>query len=128
MLNFDSLIGAARTRSGARSDRKLAALIGRTQPCLSRWRRGPDLPDDDALVRLCELAGVDPGPVLAELNARRAAEPARSVYRAMAERLRAIAPAILLTILGGIPQAVVWSQEIARGVYVMRNPRRLRSA
>lgn len=84
-----SLIDAAKKAQGIGSDYRMAKVLKVTENTLGNWRAGRSKPADDLAVTLAQMAGVDPGSVLAELAAERAKDDAsREVWRSIAQRLK----------------------------------------
>ena len=93
MLSTSQLLAAAKQAQGIQSNYRLARILGTTDNTLSRWHSGRVIPDDAYAVRLAQLAGLDPGYVVAAMRAfREKDEHMRSIWMDMAERLAA-APA-----------------------------------
>jgi len=57
-LDTGGLIRQARSRAGL-SQSELAARVGTTQPVVSRWERGGELPRIDALARVLQACGFE---------------------------------------------------------------------
>ncbi len=60
MLTIDTLLDQVKDKHGIRSDYKLAPFLGVTQHTIANWRHRRSRPDDVALAKIAELAGVDP--------------------------------------------------------------------
>jgi len=109
-MNAIELIDAAQAAQGLPSDYALAARLGTTRAALSSYRTGRSKPDDTTAAKLAEMAGLDPGQVIAWMHADRAKDPAaRAMWESIAERLKAgaatAACAILAAGISGSPDA-----------------------
>lgn len=76
MLTTQQLLDAAKSAQGAKSDYRLARLIGIGDNALYNYRHGRT-PDDSRAMRIAELAGIDPGYVLLCMAAERAKDDAQ---------------------------------------------------
>ena len=84
----DWYIDRALDSSGAPSDRELSRRLGLGPTAINNYRIGRAWPSDEAMVKLAELAGVDPDIALLELNSWRAKEEAvRKRYSRLAKVL-----------------------------------------
>lgn len=89
MPAIHDLLSAAKDASGIPSNYRLARVLDVTDHTVGNWQNGRALPNEQMTIRLCELAGVDPAPFLAEMAAGRAKDDdTRSMWLAIAERLR----------------------------------------
>lgn len=122
-----TLLTAAKQAKGIPSNYRLARVMGVSDNTLNNWQSGRAMPGEVQAVRLAEMAGIDPGVVLAELAAERAKdEGSRAAWRSIAERLKggAVAAGVALLVgFGGGPDAgaAVPSPEGATGasLYIM---------
>lgn len=73
MNTTDRLLDQAKENLGITSDYALAKHWNLTTQRISLWRRGDSGLSDDRALQICEMIGTDPGPVLLELQAERAA-------------------------------------------------------
>lgn len=88
-MNVQELLSAAKAAQGIPSNYRLARVMGVTDNTLNNWQSGRVLPSEGAILTLASMAGVDPGPVLAEVAAMRQPEGAlRAAWLAIAARLR----------------------------------------
>lgn len=108
MMNTQELLSAVKASQGITSDYRLARFLGVTDNTVGNWQHGRRRPDDDTAIRLCELAGIDPAPVLAALAAERASTPeARRAWEGIAAKLQhaglaaAVLSAVILSALFG---------------------------
>lgn len=101
------LLAAVKAAQAIPSDYRLARFLGVTDNTVSNWQHGRRRPDDAMALRLAELAGVDPGAVLAGLAAERATDAgAAAAWRSVAARLASTAAALLVAFgIGGGPDA-----------------------
>lgn len=77
-------VEAAKKRTNTKSLNKLAPQIGITVASLSNLMRHRAYPADETMIKLAELAGVEPVKALSDLNMWRASSPAvLSVYQKM---------------------------------------------
>lgn len=124
-----SLIDAAKKAQGIGSDYRMAKVLKVTENTLGNWRAGRSKPADDLAVTMAQMAGIDPGAVLAELAAERAKDDAsREVWRGIAQRLRggAVAAGVAMFcggFTGGPDGGAVASPLPAEqgGLYIMSN-------
>lgn len=104
MLTTAELLGLAKDRQGIPSNYRLAKVLDIPINTISRWNTGKTKPDDDMCVRLAELAGLDPGQVVASIRAERCEPgPMRDVWAGVAERLARVGVAAAMaavTVLG----------------------------
>ncbi len=103
MLTTLELLAAAKTAQGIPSNYRLARLMGVPDNTVQRWNTGKGQPDDAMCIRLAELAGLDPGQVVASIRAEReAAGPLHDFWADLAKRLQtagATAAAAALTLV-----------------------------
>jgi transcriptional regulator with XRE-family HTH domain len=127
MIRTSELLAAVRAAQGVPSNYRLARLLDVPEKTVSRWNTGKHTPDDAMAQRLAELAGLDPGEVLASMAAERAGDEAtRAAWRAIAERLAATAAAVFFALgIGGGPDAHAGQLDagpvavVAAGVKIM---------
>lgn len=103
MRPIDFYLDKAKENHGLKSDRELDRAIGFKGCGVSQIRTGRALPSDEAMIKLAEMARVDPEEALLELAYRRAASRdetrAASVYRALLDRVTHAAAALLIGFL-----------------------------
>ena len=80
MLTIDNYCDRAKAQSNIKSDRKLADALGITSPSLSQYRRKRAWPSDNTMVKLAELAGLDPKQGLLYLSTWRAEGKALELF------------------------------------------------
>lgn len=131
MTVTSDLLRQAKQRQGIPSNYRLARVLGVTDQTLTNWNTGKKAPADNYAVRLAEMAGIEPGIVLAELAAERAQDDeVRQAWRGLAERLKAAGLAAFVAAfvgVGGPPDASARSLDPAGGadsLCVMSNRRR----
>jgi hypothetical protein len=136
MVTIQELLSAAKTGAGIPSNYRLARVLGVTDNTLNRWQHARSFPDDQAAVRLAEMAGMDPGTVLASMHAQRAtSEAQRALWSAMAKRLEraAVAACVVLSLgvwTGGPDGGALASTgdeahaSAPSGLYIMSTARR----
>ena len=79
------------------SDYRLAKHIEVTPQTVSGWLAGVRMPDDRAVIKLCELSGDDPVTVAVQLQGMRAAnDEAAELWKQVAARLAVVAIVVLL--------------------------------
>lgn len=88
MLNISDLLSAAKRGAGIPSNYRLARVLGLTDSGVQRWTSGRGVPDDAQAIRMANMAGLDPGYVVASVRALREKDDAvRAIWADMAERL-----------------------------------------
>lgn len=115
MRDINHYIDAARDRTGCKSDRKLALLIGLAGTTINHWRTGRSLPDDETMAKLAQLAGQEPTMALLDLNIWRSKDGlARSHYIDLARRIgRSAAAFFCVGFLGAAAAALTPPQTQA---------------
>jgi plasmid maintenance system antidote protein VapI len=100
MLTTAKLLEAAKKANNLPSNGALARILGVPDQTVYRWNTGKNQPDDINAIRLAALAGLDPGEVLAALQAESAKDTeTRKVWESVAKRSRAAVAAFLAVIL-----------------------------
>lgn len=123
MLTVRDLLAAARAAQGLPSNYALAKLIDARERDMSRWQNGHNVPTAAVVVRLAELAQLDPAQVLPAIEAQRPGDAhVREVWRRaadLAERAAAVAVCAVLALCfaGGFDGAAPMAQQ-AGGVSV----------
>ena len=122
-------IEAAKERAGLASDNELTRRLGFSGKPVCHWRNGRTWPDDESMVALAELAGLDVQRALLDLNTWRCKSPkARSLYSEMAQRVLLVVAGIVIS--GSFASEARTLPEQIDGVkpllYIMGNRRRLR--
>lgn len=102
MLTIRDLLAAARTAQGLPSNYALAKVLDVRERDLSRWQNGHNVPADAVVVRLAELAKLDPAEVLPAIAALRPQDDqVRAFWRRaaqLAERGAAVAVCAILAL------------------------------
>jgi len=104
-LTINILIDKARENHDINSDRKLAEFMGLKNSAVSYWRNGKSWPTDDNIVKLAELAEIDPEHVLIELAIWRSEGPAKAVWMEIEKRLLQAAAVLVGLIILTAPDA-----------------------
>ena len=85
----DWLLDAAKRKQSIPSNYRLARVLGVSDNTMTKWATGRSSPGDVYATRLANMAGLDPGVVLAELAAERSTDDeTRDAWKSIAERLR----------------------------------------
>ncbi len=90
---IEEYLEAAKRRLGATSDRELCRALNVGISTISQWRTRRQWPTDRYMLRLAELAAIDPERALVELNIW------RSESNSIADRYRAILAKIVASLL-----------------------------
>lgn len=129
MMTLEHVLDRAKERANLRSDRELGRAIGSSNPSyISFYRTRNVLPSDGQMIRLAELAEMDPNEALLWLNVWRAKdETAKSRYKKMIATIASAAA--LIAMAPAIPQlsqdvAISSDHENLRVLNIMRNIRR----
>jgi transcriptional regulator with XRE-family HTH domain len=107
MLTVRDLLAAARAAQSLPSNYALAKLLDVRENDVSRWQNGRNIPSPAMVVRLAELAKLDPADVLPAIEAERAGDDvvraawARAAKRLQVAGLAAVAAILSLWIGGG---------------------------
>jgi hypothetical protein len=141
MITSRDLLAAVRAAQGIPSNYALSRFLDVREKDLQRWNTGKNTPNDAMLLRLCDLANLDPITVVPAIHAERAGDEAmRSVWERIARRVEsagAVSAAVILSALitatpdaGAMPsqaaQAPNLSNEGGSVYYVKSIARRLR--
>lgn len=103
MKTVDDYCDAARSLHNIKSDRELARTLGLKPTSTNHWRTRRAWPGDAVMIRLADLAGLDPAQALLDLNRwRNDSATVRSVYDRIAHRLAATAAAIGIIAITGV--------------------------
>lgn len=98
MFDVDSFLDRAKVAAGVTSDYALAVkVLGYPrQSVITNWRTARTMPDERAILKLCELTGDDPEHVAACIQSMRAAnDDAADLWRRIAERLKGAAAVVM---------------------------------
>jgi transcriptional regulator with XRE-family HTH domain len=93
MPTVDDYLDRAKDAAGINSDRALSQALGVSHGSVSQIRTKRAWPSDELMIRLADLAGMDRGQALLDLNIWRSDGVARSIYKRLA---RAVAAALLV--------------------------------
>lgn len=89
MFDLQDFLNRAMQGAGVTTDYKLAQATGLTKQAISKYRLGSSMPDERAIVLLCQFTGDDPMMVVLQVQHERAAnEEAKSLWGGMADRLK----------------------------------------
>lgn len=134
-MNLRDYVEAARRRQDLDSYNQLSFRLGHTHATrVHNWRKGEDLPREDEIIKLAELAGLDPDRALLDLaawKAHKTRQPkAAARYAALASRV--VAPvALVLALVLSTPSTACAARLAPLGstgsgpVYIMENLRRV---
>lgn len=121
MLTVRDLLSAARSAQSLPSNYALAKLLEVRENDVSRWHNGRNIPAPAMVVRLAQLAQLDPAEVLPAIEAQRSTDEAvRAAWARAAQRLAlasvAVVCAVLSLFIGGGPDG---GALVAMGVLVL---------
>lgn len=106
MRSIDDYLDMAKEKQGVTSDTKLGKLIGISSPVMSGMRTRRNWPSDPTMVRIAELAGVDPAEALIDLSIWRNGSNGR-VQLVWAELKKKLTPiAAMLCLFMGLSNAL----------------------
>jgi transcriptional regulator with XRE-family HTH domain len=71
-MNINRLLDLAKSLNGKQSDYRTAKIIGASPSAIYEWRAGRRKPTQEQVIRLAELAHLDPLQTLAMIEAERA--------------------------------------------------------
>lgn len=101
MESVSDYIDAAKASLNYTADWKLTIDLGVSPTMVHQWKVGKCWPSEQAMIRLAELAGLDPTRALLDLNLWRARDPKVSkIYSSLIQRLGAACVAFALVIVG----------------------------
>lgn len=101
MKCIQDYLDTARARGNLSADWKLAVALGLSPQWAARIRGGLDLPSPEVMLRLADLAGVQPERALLDLNLWRAKSPSvAKVYAGIIQRLGAACIVSALLVAG----------------------------
>lgn len=96
MRNLSFYLSKAIEKQNLSSYNRLAQALEITSASMSHWKNEKSWPDDSSMVKLCELAGIDPTIGLMDLNAWRSPASVKTYYSKILEKITA---AIIILIL-----------------------------
>jgi hypothetical protein len=91
-MDVNALIDAAKRNAGLSTDKALTEALGVSHGAVHHWRNGNHIPSPEHGQAMAEMAGKDPGPIVAELLILRTTHPG---LKRTLERLRRAALAAL---------------------------------
>ena len=105
-MTLDEYCDTAKAINGMRFDAQLARELGITTAALAAWRMKKSWPADEKMIKLADLAGIDPIDALLDLNIWRSHGPAIALYTRIKKALAGTAAALLLalTVQAATPQ------------------------
>ena len=120
--DIDWYMNRARAHSGIPSDGKLSIALGLHRVATNGWRTRRAWPDDNHMVRLCELAGVDPAQGLLDLARWRAKGKSADVWASI--RMAMVASLALVFCINTTGHDVQANEaKVSRAVYIMDTAR-----
>lgn len=118
MHDINWYMDKAKTCSGVKSDRKLAEMAGLAPNAAFFWKSGRALPSDETMVRICQLAQVDPVIGLLDLNIWRTTGFTQKTYVNMAKKLAQVALLLMVMAMPTLPaHADILSSDKSVSVY-----------
>lgn len=89
MRTFDDYLAEARRKTGVASNNQVAALLGISGTSISRLSKGVNLPADETMLKLADLAGLDKEEALIDLSIWRSAgsDIAHDAWKNIARKL-----------------------------------------
>lgn len=100
----------AKERTAIKSDRKLSKELGLSENAMTQFCTGRAFPSDDTMIRLSEMAGIDPMIALIDLNTWRTRGFTQKTYMTMGQRLAQVA---LTLVIMGIPALPVHAEFLS---------------
>jgi hypothetical protein len=105
-MHVDEYLDAARARGRYDSDRALGRAINRSHTTVNAWRAKKQWPDDDAMLALADISGIDRSTALLDLNSwRTKSSDARNQYLKIATDLSRVAVIAVLLFAPGFARA-----------------------
>lgn len=127
-MQIDDYLDAAKEVNNFKSDRKLCEAIGLKPTAITQWRTRRAWPTDTAMIRISELANVDPAEGLIDLNIWRSDGEASSIYTRMRKALHVAVIFLVFAIAGqaAIPRDATAAtspavQHESPRLYIMEN-------
>lgn len=103
MFLIAQLLERAKLSANIESDYRLAKILSVNQSALSNYRGGRSYPTDKILAQLCALSGDDVAVMAAQIQAARAqSDEGRTMWEAIAQRLRGGVSTAILSVLFSI--------------------------
>lgn len=107
MNSVSEYVEKARKNSGADSDRKVAQMLGLKGSAASMWRTGRTFPSDETMIRLAQVAGVDPYKALIDLNIWRSSGNVQAAYRKLAAMVNQQVVRGLVVLIAGLSALII---------------------
>lgn len=131
METTNELLDQVKVRYGLKSDYALAAKLGMTRSLVSAYRNNKRMLGDDAALKVAELLDLDPGYILATMEAQRTHnDAARAAWERLADFVKSHGAAAVLALLVVAPaltptQANAAPSKAGAGVCILCKIRRL---
>lgn len=123
-------INAAMQRAQCSSGRKLSEMLELSPNTIATYRRG-NLPNDETMMKLAKIAGIDPYIALLDLNTWRTEGETKKAYQGILQKIRmAIFTGAIMTVLftpSAAPAAKTLSNSQCAFVYYGKHKRALTS-
>lgn len=95
-MDLFEYVEKAKKRSGAKSDRKLCDMLGVSNNMITHYKNKNTLPNDETMIKLAAIAGVDPMQALLDLNVWRSPEKIKPHYMKIMSHVSAAALSCIL--------------------------------
>ena len=109
MRSINWYIEEAKTRTGIKSDRKLAEMVGLAPNATFFWKSGRAFPSDEAMFKLAKIAGINPLVGLIDLNIWRSNGATQKAYQEIQKGIKVTSVFVgitgLLTLLPSLAHA-----------------------
>lgn len=86
MMHLDEILDLAVKKQSLKSDRQLSQKLGYTGNPTTQWRTKRTWPSDETMIKIANLAEINPEEALLWLNIWRSDGAARSIYEKIASR------------------------------------------
>lgn len=111
-MNTNELLDQVKARYGLHSDYSLSAKLGLTRSVVSAYRNGKRMLGDDAALKVAELLDLDPGYVLACMEAERShSAAAKAAWERLADLVKHHGGGRRVVAIGGRPGAIPYPGE-----------------
>jgi hypothetical protein len=111
MRTISWYIEEAKAHSGAKSDRKLCELLGKSPIWIHQISTGKTWPSDEGMIQLARVAGMDPFTALLDLNMWRSHGEAQKTYRKMLEKMTVV---IMVLFFMAIPGKTAFASNFSQ--------------
>lgn len=98
-MDLFEYVEKAKKRSGAKSDRKLCDMLGVSNNMITHYKNKNTLPNDETMIKLAAIAGVDPTQALLDLNVWRAPENVKPHYMKIMSHVSAAALSVMIAVV-----------------------------